>query len=251
MVNDCDQWPDPDSSGYMETVPDRTVTDIEYLIFDLGHVLVDVAFEHGDLALARLVNRHRPSVAGACAPDTEFAARAVEDFRSQSIYQGFMTGKLDPESFRRAFCESAGIPSEAVKEAEFKAAWMEYLIGPQAGMGELLDRLARDHGEGAGPGLAILSNTDIWHWEACESLVPGIGHVRPSHRFASCNLGLAKPDPAIYLEVARRLAVAPGRCVMIDDLQRNLEGARASGMRAILFQNAGKLGTRLGDLGLI
>ncbi len=42
-----------------------------------------------------------------------------------------------------------------------------------------------------------------------------------------------KPDPAVYLEAAARLAVAPARCVVVEDAVAGVEGARRAGMRCI------------------
>lgn len=43
----------------------------------------------------------------------------------------------------------------------------------------------------------------------------------------------AKPDPAIYLEAARRIGVEPMRCIVIEDALVGVEGALAAGMRVI------------------
>lgn len=235
------------------------MTNIKFLIFDLGHVLVDVTFPGGDRALARLA-RDGGKGMGPTSSKNDYVtektilldqgARAVEEFRQSGAYQVFMTGAMKPEDFFNVFCQVAGIPPGKVTLDEFRAAWMEYLIGPQKGMADLLDHLDQKYREGVGPGLAILSNTDIWHWQACEILVPVLGHVAPANRFASCDLGLAKPDPEIYLQVAKRLGVAPDKCIMIDDLERNLEGASKIGMKGILFQGAGKLADELANQGL-
>jgi len=45
--------------------------------------------------------------------------------------------------------------------------------------------------------------------------------------------GVRKPDPAIYRRTCDRLAVAPERCVFLDDLGVNLKPARAMGMTTI------------------
>jgi HAD superfamily hydrolase (TIGR01509 family) len=42
-------------------------------------------------------------------------------------------------------------------------------------------------------------------------------------------LGVRKPDPALYREVAARLGVAVTGCVVVDDHPRNVRGARAAG----------------------
>ncbi len=49
----------------------------------------------------------------------------------------------------------------------------------------------------------------------------------------SCEVGLRKPNPAIYLLACERLGVAPDRAVLLDDIESNLHGARAAGLRAI------------------
>jgi len=50
----------------------------------------------------------------------------------------------------------------------------------------------------------------------------------------SGEVGLRKPDPAIYSLAAERLAVAPDQCVYVDDLPGNLKPAAALGMATVL-----------------
>jgi HAD superfamily hydrolase (TIGR01509 family) len=42
-----------------------------------------------------------------------------------------------------------------------------------------------------------------------------------------------KPEPAIFLEVARRLGVAPAHCIVFEDAPLGIEAARRAGMRAV------------------
>lgn len=42
-------------------------------------------------------------------------------------------------------------------------------------------------------------------------------------------LGVRKPDPEIYRRVARRLGLPVADCVVVDDADRNVRGARAAG----------------------
>ena len=46
----------------------------------------------------------------------------------------------------------------------------------------------------------------------------------------SGEVGLRKPEPAIYRLAAQRLALAPQQCVFVDDLRPNVEGAVLVGM---------------------
>jgi epoxide hydrolase-like predicted phosphatase len=50
----------------------------------------------------------------------------------------------------------------------------------------------------------------------------------------SGEVGLRKPDPAIYHLACERIGRAPEQCVFVDDLSRNVEVARELGMFAVL-----------------
>lgn len=50
----------------------------------------------------------------------------------------------------------------------------------------------------------------------------------------SAEVGLRKPDPAIWLLACDRLGLSPGECVFVDDLQRNLDVAAELGMATVL-----------------
>lgn len=52
----------------------------------------------------------------------------------------------------------------------------------------------------------------------------------------SCEVGLRKPDPAIYRLTARELGVDPTACAFVDDLERNVEVARSLGMHGVLHR---------------
>ncbi|MBL8929600.1 MAG: HAD family phosphatase [Kineosporiaceae bacterium] len=49
----------------------------------------------------------------------------------------------------------------------------------------------------------------------------------------SGRVGMRKPDPEIFTHTAAILGVPPRGCVMVDDIERNVEGARACGMVAV------------------
>jgi epoxide hydrolase-like predicted phosphatase len=52
----------------------------------------------------------------------------------------------------------------------------------------------------------------------------------------SSEVGLRKPDPAIYELTADRLGLEPADCVIVDDLGGNLKPARALGMATVLHR---------------
>lgn len=47
------------------------------------------------------------------------------------------------------------------------------------------------------------------------------------------DVALGKPDPQVYLEVAKRLQAPPAECVVFEDSLVGVEAARRAGMRAI------------------
>jgi putative hydrolase of the HAD superfamily len=50
----------------------------------------------------------------------------------------------------------------------------------------------------------------------------------------SCEVGMRKPNPAIYLHALALLDVSPSRAVFLDDAAGNVAGAEAAGLTAIL-----------------
>lgn len=53
----------------------------------------------------------------------------------------------------------------------------------------------------------------------------------------SAEMGLAKPDPAIFTAAAEIMSVRPEEVLFLDDLLENVEGARSTGMAAIQFRS--------------
>lgn len=66
----------------------------------------------------------------------------------------------------------------------------------------------------------------------------------------SAELGFLKPDPRIYRWLLEVGGIEAGESVFLDDVQRNVDGARAIGMEACLFTDAAKAREDLRALGL-
>jgi putative hydrolase of the HAD superfamily len=54
----------------------------------------------------------------------------------------------------------------------------------------------------------------------------------------SGDVGMHKPEPAIFELGAERIGVPPAECVFVDDLKENCAGAEAVGMTALLHRGA-------------
>ena len=56
----------------------------------------------------------------------------------------------------------------------------------------------------------------------------------------SHEVGLGKPDPAVYALTAARLGVEPAQIVFLDDVEVNVEAARAAGWHAVLHEDTAR-----------
>ena len=64
----------------------------------------------------------------------------------------------------------------------------------------------------------------------------------------SAEVGVAKPDPEIYLKIIDRLGVKAAACIFVDDFIENIEGARAVGMHTIHFRSSQQVRDELKEL---
>ncbi|AXC13729.1 HAD-superfamily hydrolase subfamily IA, variant 3 [Acidisarcina polymorpha] len=62
-----------------------------------------------------------------------------------------------------------------------------------------------------------------------------------THNTWSCELRLAKPDPAIYHHVLDAIQVPAAEVLFLDDRQENILSAEAVGLQGILFRNVQQL----------
>ena len=68
----------------------------------------------------------------------------------------------------------------------------------------------------------------------------GLDELFPHERvWISAEVGMAKPDPGIFIVASQTLGVAPGNCLVIGDhAPHDIVGAAAAGMRALLVDAA-------------
>ena len=64
----------------------------------------------------------------------------------------------------------------------------------------------------------------------------------------SAEVGLAKPDPAIYQLALDRMGVQAEQSVFVDDFESNIAAASEMGMRAVLFSNSGQATAEVDNL---
>ena len=125
----------------------------------------------------------------------------------------------------------------------YRTAYPGTLGGPVPGSAALVEEL-----DAAGVRLYGLTNWAADTFCHAEPAAPVIGRLRDV--VVSGQVGLAKPDPAIFRLAADRFAVDPGRTVFVDDTPANVTAARSVGFRAVHFTGTAALRTALADLGV-
>ena len=99
----------------------------------------------------------------------------------------------------------------------------------------------------------VAFTNDMTHWFG-KDWQDRFGEFRLFERLLEASqLGVLKPAPESFRLAARAIGEPPERCLFVDDLRANLEGAEAVGMATRFFDvrdPAGSLAALLGDVGL-
>ena len=125
----------------------------------------------------------------------------------------------------------------------YRSRWPEMLGGCNADTLELVRRL-----RAAGIRTLALSNWAVDTFEATRRRFPFLDEF--DGILLSGEVGVSKPDEAIFREFVDRFALTPHTTVFIDDSAANVTTARSLGIVALHFESAAKLETDLLELGL-
>ncbi len=196
------------------------------LLFDLGHVVLDIDF-----------NKTLACWAGhaGCEPSD-----LVGRFARDEIYQRHETGEISDAAFFAALRNSLGVE---LSDAQFLEGWNAIFAGEMPGIASMLKRAAER------VPLYAFSNTNNAHVEHFSQAYAGVlGHFREI--FLSSRIGLRKPDAAAYDHVVKAIGVPAERIVFFDDVAENIEGARARGLTAVHVTSPDDVAEALAALGI-
>ncbi len=136
------------------------------------------------------------------------------------------TGRLDAAGYRAGVLRALEGYLDATEAECALAAWDELRRQDAPVLPEIATLLDRLHPVVR---LGLLSNAG----EGARGRLDAAGvSARFDDVVTSGDVGLAKPDPRIFRLAARRLGVAPDRCLFVDDTLRHVEAARDVGMHA-------------------
>ena len=186
-----------------------------YVLFDLGGVLVDVDMAPAEAAWSRLDLDSKGVVAAVVGS----GAKWVGDRGQANEAQMLQT------------VQAAGHPS--LDKSRFRAVWGS-VVSWRPFVASLLHRLRVPFG--------VLSNIDPVHAVILGPL-PGA-----SHRIYSYNIGLMKPDPQAFEAAIDQIGVDRTTIRYLDDRADNVEAAREAGMSAHQVTSASEVEQVLADL---
>lgn len=156
------------------------------------------------------------------------------------LLQRYERGAVSSPEFSRAVAVLAGLD---IPHDEFAAAWADIFR-----LNEPVAALTRSL-KGRGYTLVLGSNTNDLHAthfrrQFAETLTDFDRLV------LSYEVGHIKPAAEFYLACADAAGAAPGDCVFIDDVPENADGARAAGLRSVLYRDTPGLVDDLQRLGV-
>jgi epoxide hydrolase-like predicted phosphatase len=142
------------------------------------------------------------------------------DGEALALLRSLERGAVTDEEFERDFGELLGVDPPGLVERLFAG------LSPEQAMIDAVEAA-----RAAGIRTGLISNS----WGT------GIYERAPMAIFdatvISGDVGLHKPEPAIYELGAERIGVPPSSCVFVDDLRENVAGAEAVGMTAVLHRD--------------
>ena len=159
---------------------------------------------------------------------SEFARRHGVEMALVDILRR-TTGRTGTESMNQLFQRDVELSEARLLVAEKEAIYRE-LFAPV---------FAEVAGFKAFAGLAMARGLKVGVGTAGDQhniafAMAGLAMVSAPHAVVGGDEGLAgKPEPAIFLEAARRMGVAAAACVVFEDAPFGIEAARRAGMRAV------------------
>ena len=183
------------------------------ILFDIGTVLLHINYEPA-LALA---NRF-------CDPAKRNALRRFFTFEDRDpMIREYELGAITTEEFFKHFASVTGFSGTM---DQFVGTYQD-MLSENKPMLDFARKLSQKYN------IYLVTNAGTLH-------TPNIYERFPSLHFfkdeaSSCYLGAVKPDAAYYEKALAKFGITPDTCLLVDDRPENVAGAKAFGIRSILY----------------
>jgi glucose-1-phosphatase len=199
------------------------------LIFDFGNVVA-----YFDYRRACTVLGARLGLSG-----DELLER-VRPLGFAPLVRSYESGQISAEAFSADLCALAGLE---VPHAEFASAWAD-IFWPNEPVARLIADL-----KAQGYRLVLGSNTNDLHAaQFRRQFAATLAHF--DRLVLSYEIGHVKPSAEFYRACAEAAGAPPSRCVFIDDLPENVQGAQAAGLTGLLYRDVPTLVADLRSIGV-
>jgi putative hydrolase of the HAD superfamily len=204
---------------------------IDTVFFDIGGVVVDAPMEHYRVLGAEVFG---------CRDDHLVLCSA-------ELLPLLETGRITSAEFWEKLGEKLAFMGmgRAVPGWRFKGFWEGILRDTLSVHREVLELSAKLRARAT---VGALSNTIQEHALVLQK--QGI-YQTFNPVVLSCQVGMRKPDADIYHRAAELAKSKVERCLLIDDLAENVEGAQRAGFHALLFRDVDELRHELHRLELL
>ena len=189
---------------------------IDHIVFDIGKVLI-----HYD-------------------PSIPFSRLIPDETERKWFFDNVCTHDWNVEQDRgRAWADAEALLIEVHPDREehiraFRKHWHEMVSHAYDDSVAIMEGLIDD-----GQDVTMLTNFASDTFREAQVRFPFL--TKPRGVTVSGDVGLIKPDIAIYETHARSFGLNPAATIFIDDSAPNVEGAKAAGWDAVLFTGADKL----------
>ncbi|MCH5266294.1 MAG: HAD-IA family hydrolase [Lachnospiraceae bacterium] len=118
------------------------------------------------------------------------------------------------------------LPDERIRDIAYDRTYNMDNYCFYDGLKELFQRLSPKYKIG------IISDT----WPSADNVLRQAGIYEYIDTFTySCNLGVCKPNPAMFSDAVEKMGIAPENTIFVDDSEKNLEAAAALGMNPVMI----------------
>lgn len=195
---------------------------IKNIAFDFGGVLFDLDYE-GAIETFKKIG-------------LADAEQRLDRFHQRGVFELLESGRISPDAFREELGKMCG---RALTHDEVMSAWLGYVGAPvdEAKLA-MLDALRAE-----GYRTFLLSNTNPFVQAWAES--PQFSKAgRPlsdylEKCYCSYEVGIMKPDPAIFEYMLKDAGIAPTETLFLDDSPANIAAASDLGIQTLLVEKNG------------
>ncbi|MCR4994551.1 MAG: HAD family phosphatase [Bacteroidales bacterium] len=197
---------------------------IKNIVFDFGGVIFDLDYE------GALVTFKKIGLAD--------AEERLDRYHQRGIFEDLESGRSDRNTFRRELSKLLTPPRELTEE-EVLGAWLGYIGG-------LIDQEKLDYIDNLrrrGFHTFLLSNTNpyVQQWAESKAFSP-CGRPLSSYLekcYCSFEVGMMKPDPAIFRHMLEDACLKPEETLFLDDSPANIATAERLGINTLLVEKNG------------